>query len=158
MVKDVGRATVKFRFSYHHLSQGETWSSGDSVRRKLFTPQDWYFDSMTGLPLRVEFQIPTSENANDSLPASMDFSNFQTVTGVLVPFQLRITEGPVILVSTVTSATFNTNSRDQPARSIRRWRLPPRHFQTSCIRDWRRCVGGNISPQFPWASASQTIV
>jgi hypothetical protein len=99
-----GSTTLNGKVAIHIQSRDDS-----DVTGHLFTPQDWYFDSATGLPLRVEFQIPISENANDSLPASMDFSNFQAVTGVLVPFQLRITEGPITFVSTVTSATFNTN-------------------------------------------------
>ncbi|HTV59349.1 MAG TPA: hypothetical protein VMJ93_10790 [Verrucomicrobiae bacterium] len=74
-----------------------------------FTPQNWYFDPATAFPLRVEYQIPISANATDSLEASMTFSNFQTVSGIAVPFQLNVTDGPVSFVSTVTSATFNAS-------------------------------------------------
>ena len=100
----VGATTLNGKIAIHIQTRDDSDLTGH-----LFTPQDWYFDSVTGLPLRVEFQIPTSQNPNDALNASMEFSNFQVVSGVLVPFQLSITEGPVSLVSTVTSATFNTN-------------------------------------------------
>jgi hypothetical protein len=76
----------------------------------VFTLQDWYFDSATGLPLRVEYQIPVSQNPSESLQASVDFSNFTIVSGILVPFQLTFSEGPISFVATVASATFNTST------------------------------------------------
>ena len=100
----VGSTTLDGKIAIHIQTRDDSDLTGH-----FFTPQDWYFDSVTGLPLRVEFQMPTSQDPNDCWHASMDFSNFQAVNGVLVPFQLSIIEGPVSLVSTVTSATFNTN-------------------------------------------------
>lgn len=100
----VGSTTLNGKIVIHIQTRDDSDQIGH-----LFTPQDWYFDPVTGLPLRVEFQMPRSQDPNDSWHASMDFSNFQNVNGVLIPFQLAVIEGPVSLVSTVTSATFNTN-------------------------------------------------
>jgi hypothetical protein len=74
-----------------------------------FTAQDWYFNSATGLPARVQFKVPTTPQPKDALPETIDFSNFQVVSGVLVPFQLAITVGPLNFLATASSVTFNTS-------------------------------------------------
>lgn len=74
----------------------------------LFTPQDWYFDPATNLPLRVEYLLPVSQNPSECLPATLDFSAFKSVSGILVPFQLTFAEGSVASVATVSSAAFNS--------------------------------------------------
>lgn len=79
------------------------------IAGQLFTLQDWYFNSTTGLPSRVQFSFPTSPQPKDSLPETIDFSNFQPVNGILVPFQLSITLGPLDFVVTMNSVAFNTN-------------------------------------------------
>ncbi len=99
----IGAATLNGKSATHIQARDDSDTTGH-----LFTPQDWYFDPVSGLPLRVEYQIPISQNPDDSLRASMDFSNFQAVSGILVPFQLSIAEGPVSFISTVTSTSFNT--------------------------------------------------
>jgi hypothetical protein len=100
----IGSATLNGKAAIHIQSRDDSDTTGH-----LFTPQDWYFDPVTALPLCVEYQIPISQNPSDSLQASMSFSNFQAINGILVPFQLGITEGPVSFVATVTSAAFNTS-------------------------------------------------
>jgi hypothetical protein len=74
-----------------------------------FTAQDWYFDSGTGLPSRVAFGIPVSQKPTDSVQETMDFSHFQPVNGILVPFQLNVTMAQLVFLVTVSSAVFNTN-------------------------------------------------
>jgi len=73
----------------------------------FFTPQDWYFDPVSGLPLRVEYLDPISQDYRESLHGSIDFSGFKVVTGILVPFQLTIHEGPVSSVATINSVVLN---------------------------------------------------
>ena len=99
----IGSTTINGKTATHIQTRDDSDATGH-----LFTPQDWYFDPATALPLRVEYQIPMSLNPSDSYRASMDFSNFQAVSGILIPFQLSIAEGPVSMTSMVTSATFNT--------------------------------------------------
>jgi hypothetical protein len=99
----VGSATLNGSGVIHIQTRDDSDMTGH-----LFTLQDWYFDPVKELPLRVEYQIPMSLNPSDSLNASMNFSNFQAVTGILIPFQLSIIEGPVSLALTVTSAAFYT--------------------------------------------------
>ena len=74
----------------------------------LLTPQDWYFDLGSGLPLRVEFRMPTNENAADFIKGTYDFTDFRLVEEMLTPFQVSFADGqnPTRLIS-FTSITFN---------------------------------------------------
>ena len=57
----------------------------------ILTPQDWYFDATSGLPLRVEYKVATISNPLRGLTAAMEFSDFREVSGVMVPFHLTET-------------------------------------------------------------------
>lgn len=54
----------------------------------LVTPQEWYFDPTTFLPLRVEFRMPANENAEIYHTGAFDFSNYRTIDGLQVPYSL----------------------------------------------------------------------
>jgi hypothetical protein len=76
----------------------------------VFTVQDWYFDPTNGLPITVQYEIPTATQGNNRSPlGSMNFSEFKSVGGLLVPFRLQIVEGPASVVATVTNVAFNSN-------------------------------------------------
>jgi hypothetical protein len=74
----------------------------------LVTPQDWYFDPVSLLPLRVEYLLPFQDDASHASPLSVDFANFQSVGGILVPYQLQFQVPGASTVATITSASFNT--------------------------------------------------
>jgi hypothetical protein len=102
----VGSATINGASAVHIQTADNSNSVG-----QLVTPQDWYFDTTTALPLSVQYRIPNPRDSQSWLPGSMTFASFQTVNGVLVPFQLTIQEGstaaPTVSV-TISSITFNT--------------------------------------------------
>ncbi|MHB8652642.1 MAG: hypothetical protein ACYDA9_02055 [Terriglobia bacterium] len=80
----------------------------DSVT-SLVTPQDWYFDSRTGLPLRVEHRLPDNLRPEIFTPAAEEFSDFRQVAGILVPFRMVAYEdGAQIAVIGVSTVTFNS--------------------------------------------------
>lgn len=74
----------------------------------MVLPQDWYFDSASGLPLQVNFRIPSDTDAATSQAGTIQFANFQVVSGVAVPFQITLQEGPVSSTQIVSSVQFNT--------------------------------------------------
>jgi hypothetical protein len=84
-----------------------TFDASDNIG-PLVTPQDWYFDPTSFLPLRVEYLFPYQDDANHASPLSMEFANFQSVSGILVPYQLQLHLISASTTATVTSATFNT--------------------------------------------------
>jgi hypothetical protein len=71
--------------------------------------QDWYFDSNTGLPLRVDYRVVNSGDPLNPGTVSMQFANFQLVSSILVPFRLTETglAGEQDIV-TITSVILNS--------------------------------------------------
>jgi hypothetical protein len=102
-LKYIGPANVNGRQTVQvHLSDGT-----DKIAT-LVTPQEWYFDLGSGLPLRVEFHIPANENAADFVKGTYDFSDFRSVNGMLTPFRVSFSQEPQPLrVITFSSVTFN---------------------------------------------------
>jgi hypothetical protein len=54
----------------------------------VVTPQTWYFDTSTGLPVRIEFRAPDIHQPTNFIPTAVDLSNFQLVSGVAYPFKV----------------------------------------------------------------------
>jgi len=80
----------------------------DSVA-SLVTPQDWYFDSSTGLPLRVEHRLPDNLRPEIFTAAAEEFSDFRAVARVAVPFRMvSYGDGEQIAVIMVSSVDFNS--------------------------------------------------
>lgn len=75
---------------------------------QLVTPQEWLFDQLTGLPLRVEYRVPRNNNAQKFTEGATEFSDFRPVAGVLVPHRLvGYLEGAQQVVATLTAVSFN---------------------------------------------------
>jgi hypothetical protein len=75
---------------------------------QLVTPQEWYFDPVTFLPMRVEYKAPDERNAQGSTPVSEEFSNYQAASGFVIPYQIKIQIGPSLLMANVSSAIVNS--------------------------------------------------
>ena len=69
----------------------------------------WYFDSSTGLPVRVEYRTPNTLDMRDNIPAAVDFSNYKVIDGIAVPLTITASEdGKVVSTATVLIVTFNS--------------------------------------------------
>ena len=80
----------------------------DSVG-SLVTPQEWYFDPVSFLPLQVQFRQPSNENAGDYSNATFAFSQFVAVGGVLAPATISYTQDNLPSQTiTIGTVTFNT--------------------------------------------------
>jgi hypothetical protein len=83
----------------------------------LVTQQEWYFDSVSFMPLRVQFREPANENAANYINATFDFSQFGAINSVLVPSAISysndnggnrtITIGAVTFNSGVSQSLFD---------------------------------------------------
>jgi hypothetical protein len=72
------------------------------------TPQEWYFDPNTSLPLRVVYRAPDSLNALSWTSESRDFANWQSLVGVLLPLQVtNSSKGVPTTVTTISSIQLN---------------------------------------------------
>ena len=103
-IRYIGAATVQGRPAIQvHVSD-----DSDSIG-SLVTPHDWYFEPVSFLPLRVTVRLPTNENAGDYLNGAFDFAQFQSVSGVLVPFQVSLSKDYAPQkVFAVSSTIFNS--------------------------------------------------
>jgi len=83
--------------------------SSQATRSDSFvTPQTWYFDASTGLPLRIDYRLPGERDFRGFLPATLDLSSYSAVAGVLYPFQSVATiAGRRTISTTVASITVN---------------------------------------------------
>ena len=85
---------------------------------RVATEQTWYFDSGTGLPMRIEYRFPHPKNPNQFGTTSVDLSNFKPIENVLYPFQIVMSQlGLKMADVTVQSISVNTN-------------LPPQDFDS----------------------------
>jgi hypothetical protein len=70
---------------------------------------DFYLDVSTLLPAAVTFNAHPDNNANSNLLVEVDFSNYQTVSGVVVPMHIqKYQQGNLMVDVVVTGASFNT--------------------------------------------------
>lgn len=75
---------------------GQTSLGAESVKVVTFSDpnipalpaQRWYFDTGTNLPFRIEFIIPAVVGSKISFSGLVEVSNYQTVAGVLYPFNI----------------------------------------------------------------------
>jgi hypothetical protein len=82
---------------------------------KSVTPQDWYFDPTTGLPLRWEFHVPDTFDATARSLSSgaREFSNYQSINGMLLPLQSAYSrDGRAVSTTTIGSAELNVQVSD----------------------------------------------
>jgi hypothetical protein len=113
-------ASFSFRFIGNETLNGrsvvhvQTNFLGDKDSASI-SPQEWYFDAASSLPVRVTYLLPTSTNALATRTGAIDFADYQNFGGVLVPFQMSFyLDGQPGGAATLTSVTFNTsmNSAD----------------------------------------------
>ena len=72
--------------------------------------QDWFFDASTGLPVRLEYLVPSVTNALNSDRASATFSDFSVIDGIAVPHKLEVSQnGTIVAHVTLTSVSFNSS-------------------------------------------------
>lgn len=70
---------------------------------------DVYLDVASSLPLAVATTTHPDNDMNADLPVEVRFTNYQPVSGIMVPFHFQqMLNGGVVLDVTVTSATFNS--------------------------------------------------
>lgn len=70
---------------------------------------DLYLDSTTLLPVALDFNVHPDNNAGLDIPAEIQFSNYQPVNGVQVPFHVqRYLNNGLVLDLQINNVTFNS--------------------------------------------------
>ena len=71
---------------------------------------DIYFNPQSYLPVILDFNTHPDIDAGTNLPVEIQFSNFQTMGGVLVPLQIqKYLQGSLLLDFVVTNASINSD-------------------------------------------------
>lgn len=85
------------------------WPSGVTPTDQQLSTMDFYLDATTLLPAAVTFNAYPDNSTTTNLLVEIDFSNYQTTNGILVPMQIQKYQQGNLLASLVLSgASFNT--------------------------------------------------
>jgi hypothetical protein len=81
-----------------------------SRMESLVTPQRWYFDIASNLPVRIDYHSPDVKWISRFMHAELFLSDYQAISGVLYPFQIvRWFNGQQSDTLTITSIQTNPN-------------------------------------------------
>jgi hypothetical protein len=70
--------------------------------------EEVYLDATTFLPVAITFNAHPDSDANINIAVEIDFSAYQSVNGVMVPFQIqKLINNGVVLDLTINSAKIN---------------------------------------------------
>jgi hypothetical protein len=70
---------------------------------------DIYFDPQSFLPLVLDFETHPDTDANTNVPVEIQFGNFQSISGGLVPFRIqKYLQGSLLLDLVVTNVSINS--------------------------------------------------
>lgn len=71
--------------------------------------EDVFLNASSYLPVAITFNAHPDNDAGSNIPEEIDFSNYQAVNGVQVPFRIqKLLNGSVLFDLTVQSATLNS--------------------------------------------------
>lgn len=83
--------------------------TGVTPSPQQLSTMDFYLDATTFLPVAITFNAHPDNNASTNLPTEVDLSNYQALSGILVPTHIqRSLQGNVLLDMTISAASFNT--------------------------------------------------
>ena len=90
--------------SYVYQSQ-----SGSTPGPQQLSTMDFYLDATTLLPAAVTFNVHPDNNENANLLIEVDFSNYQQISGVVVPMHIqKYQQGTLMVDALLAGASFNT--------------------------------------------------
>ena len=94
-----------------HL-QSYVYVADQSFFQQIST-MDFYLDSTSLFPVTAKFNIHPDNDGSTNIPVEIDFSNYQPVGGVRVPFHIqKLVQGSLVLDVTISSAVFNSGLPD----------------------------------------------
>ncbi len=102
-VRFIEATTVQGRPAIHI----QTSIAGDAVETTL-SPQDWFLDASTSLPIRVAYRVPSNGNLYSYKTDIADFSNYKVAGSVAIPFTMVTSEdNQVVCSAIISSISFN---------------------------------------------------
>jgi len=111
VVADVGPETHNGQ-QVEHISVSQNSSAVSSAGDPTFqhlTQLDFYLDSATFLPAAISFSMHPDNNARLDIPAEIDFSDYRSVSGALIPFHIqKFLNNSLLLDFQVQNAAINS--------------------------------------------------
>jgi hypothetical protein len=105
----IGPTTWNGASVQHIQSHYQTNQFAFALSPQQLSTMDFYLDATTLLPAAVTFNAHLDNNAATNLLVEVDFSNYQTVSGVVVPMHIqKYQQGHLMVDIVVTGASFNT--------------------------------------------------
>jgi hypothetical protein len=105
----VGQETRNNKIVQHIQSYFYQANPPPGIPTQQLSTMDFYLDATTYLPVAVGFNAHPDNGSGANLPTEVDFSNYQSVSGVLVPMRIqRYLQGNLLVDITVSNASFNT--------------------------------------------------
>jgi len=92
---------------FFHIIPGQTTAMTAEIQNlsNLYL----YLDPKSFLPLALDFNTHLPSDLNGNIPVEIQFTNYQSIGGVLVPFGIqKFLQGSLNLTLTLTQATINT--------------------------------------------------
>jgi hypothetical protein len=89
--------------------QSASLSASDNARLAQLSQTDFYLNSSSNLPVAMVFNAHPDSDAVTNINVEVDFTNYQTVNGVQVPFRIqKFVNGTLFLDLTVQNAVLNS--------------------------------------------------
>jgi hypothetical protein len=96
--------------SYHYLSSK---IAGVTTFTQQMSTVNYFLDSQTFVPLSIMFNEHPDDDSTTNIAVEVDFSAYQQVNGILVPFHItKVWQGNPLLDFTVTGAVVNSGLPD----------------------------------------------
>ena len=96
-----------------HLRIYRAWPVATRLQSQNLSATDFYLDSVSLLPLAVDFNIHPDNDSKTNIPVEIRFANYQLIDKIQVPFHVqRLINGGLSLDVVVTSATVNSGLND----------------------------------------------
>jgi hypothetical protein len=85
------------------------WPSGVTPSPQQLSTVDFYLDASSLLPVAVTFNAHPDNDASTNLGVEVDFTDYQSVSGVMVPMHIqRFQQGSLMVDLVLSTASFNT--------------------------------------------------
>jgi len=116
-----GESTLIFLYVGQETRNGGTvwhiqsyrYSQSNTPTTRQLSTMDIYLDAATFLPSAFVFNVHPNNDSTQSIPVEVDFSAYQALSGVQVPFRIqRYVAGNLGFDLSVTSAQFNSGLPD----------------------------------------------
>jgi hypothetical protein len=106
----IGQETRSGETVQHIRSYTYSSTPPPGISMQQLSTMDLYLDATTFLPAAIAYNAyPDDGDSMLHLPTEVDFSNYQSVGGVLVPMHIqRYLQGNLLVDVTITNAAFNT--------------------------------------------------